>query len=292
MSKSITTSGFTIVRNAELLDFPFRESVLSVLPLCDEFVINCGDSDDRTLEICQTLQKEYPDTVKIIRRVWTRENQSGGYQLKAQTDSALHACQGKWLIYIQADEVVHEADLSLIRKAMSQADSLEEVDGIVFDYLHFYGNFSYISRGRNWYRREVRAFKKGRGIESYRDAQGFRKQGNRLKAMKSGARVFHYGHVRTQKSLQAKAEQMSQWWGEDAKRTIQSYQIVKTFGLAPFKGSHPQLMTERVKKNPEYVNPQLCKRLWNRRELKNALTVLWEKLVPYRIGEYRNYDLV
>ena len=34
---------------------------------------------------------------------------------------------------------------------------MPEIDGILFDYLHFYGNFSYVITGRNWYRREVRA---------------------------------------------------------------------------------------------------------------------------------------
>lgn len=291
MRREITTSGFTIVRNAEILDFPFKESVLSALPLCDEFIINCGDSDDNTLAVCTELQSQFPEKIKIIRSVWTRENQTGGYQLKAQSDAAMEECAGKWLIYIQADEVFHEEDLPKIRAAMNQANSIEAVDGIVFDYLHFYGNYFHISKGRNWYRREVRVFKNGRGIESFRDAQGFRKQGERLTALASGARVFHYGYVRSQMSLKTKVEQMSQWWGETPPQNNSSFQVFRLVGLTPFESSHPQVMTERVKRNPDYIDPSRCKRKWSRKELKNALTLLWEKILPYRIGEYRNYNL-
>jgi len=285
-------SGFTLVRNAQILDFPFEESVRSVISLCDEFVINCGDSDDDTRLICEKLKNEFPSKIKILESRWEQKNQNGGYQLKAQTDAALKACKGNWLLYIQADEVLHESDHDRILNAMKQADRIPEAEGLVFDYLHFYGNYSYLCQGRNWYRREVRAFKNGRGIESFRDAQGFRRDGNKIKALPSGARVFHYGYVRTLDGFQKKVREMSQWWGESPTRPARSLQIYRPFGLVAFPGTHPQVMSEKVKLNKYLVDPSQCKRRWTRRELKNALTLLWEKWVPFRIGEYRNYQLI
>ena len=44
-------SGFSIVRNAVLMDYPFLESVKSILPLVDEFVIGVGQSDDQTKDL-------------------------------------------------------------------------------------------------------------------------------------------------------------------------------------------------------------------------------------------------
>jgi hypothetical protein len=41
-------SGFTMVRNAEKLYFPIKESILSVLPVVDEFIVALGDGDDNT----------------------------------------------------------------------------------------------------------------------------------------------------------------------------------------------------------------------------------------------------
>lgn len=289
---SIFVSGFTIVRNSEVLGFPFQESVKSALPLCDEFIINCGDSEDNTLAICEGLRRDFPEKIRIIQSVWRKENQTGGYQLKEQTDRAMGECKGKWLIYIQADEVFHEDDYSKVQASIHLADQMDEVDGVVFDYLHFYGDYSHISRGRNWYRREVRAFKNGRGIQSFRDAQGFRLGQKRLKAIASGARVFHYGYVRSTESLKKKVQQMSQWWGETPPTENDTFQVYRLFGLTPFRETHPQTMREKVLNINNLINPSQCKRNWDKREIKNALTLLWEKLIPFRLGEYRNYDLI
>jgi len=292
MDTPVQISGFTIVRNAELLDFPFRESVRSALPLCDEFVINCGDSEDNTLEICEELKREFPNKIKIIQSVWERQNQTGGFQLKTQSDAAMKMCRGSWLIYIQADEVFHEDDYPKIRKAIQQAESMPQADGVVFDYLHFYGNYSFLCRGRNWYRREVRAIKNGREIESFRDAQGFRLHGKRVNAIASGARVFHYGHVRNQESFHKKTHQMSQWWGETPPKDLAAFKVYRPVGLTPFTGGHPQVMREKIKNSKNLTDPSLCTRRWDKRELKNALTLILEAVVPFRLGEYRNYSLL
>lgn len=291
MDASVQISGFTIVRNAELLDFPFRESVLSALPLCDEFIINCGDSEDNTLRICEDLKNQFPNKIKIVQSVWERKNQTGGFQLKAHTDAAMKLCQGEWLIYIQADEVFHEEDYPKIRKAMERAKHLPQIDGIVFDYLHFYGNYSFLCRGRNWYRREVRAIKSRREIESFRDAQGFRVHGKRLTAIACDARVFHYGHVRNRESLRQKTHQMSQWWGETPAQSLEAFKIYRPVGLTPFKGTHPKVMSEKVSNSNFLTDPSQCARRWDKRELKNALTLMLEKIFPFRLGEYRNYNL-
>ena len=139
--KKITVSGFTIVRNARRLDYPFRESVLSVLPLCDEFIIGCGDSSDDTLAVCRELESSSGGKVRVIESVWQRENQSGGFQLKHQSDMALAECKGDWCVYIQADEVVHETDLPKIRTAIEKADALAEVDGVLFGVSPFLRKF-------------------------------------------------------------------------------------------------------------------------------------------------------
>ena len=39
-------SGFTLIRNGEKFDFPYFESIRSLLPLVDEMVINVGVGDD------------------------------------------------------------------------------------------------------------------------------------------------------------------------------------------------------------------------------------------------------
>lgn len=291
----VKVSGFTIVRNAVRLGYPFRESVLSALPLCDEFIIGCGDSDDGTREICEELVQESGGKVRFFDTVWERKSQSGGFQLKHQTDEALAKCRGKWCLYIQADEVFHEADAVELQAAMKKADGFVDVDGVLFRYVHFYGNYEHEIRGRNWYRREVRLFKNGRGIQAFRDAQGFRRPGDvRLSAMKSDARVFHYGYVRTPKSLGIKSHHMAQWWGNSASQSDSQSEEVPLrnhVGLRRFAGSHPAVMTDRIRSHTDLVDPSKQDRHWDWTEIKNAITLGWESVVPYRIGEFRNYEI-
>jgi len=284
-------SGFTIVRNARLLDYPFLESVRSLVPLCEEIIINLGDSTDDTNAMCGLLIQEVGNKIQLIRSVWNRENQTGGFQLKLQSDVALAQCAGDWCVYLQADEVLHEGDTDRIKQAMWAADQRPEIDGIVFQYIHFYGNFDYYITGRNWYRREVRAFKNHRGITAFRDAQGFRKDGKRLLVLASGAHVYHYGHVRSATSLEHKPREMSQWWGEAPILGIEANSPRRHLGLRRFRGKHPAVMVNKIRQNASYLDPSQGLRKWDKNEIKNAITMVWEAIVPYRIGEFRNYDI-
>ena len=42
-------SGFSFVRNAIKFDYPIVEAINSILPICDEFVVAVGKSEDDTL---------------------------------------------------------------------------------------------------------------------------------------------------------------------------------------------------------------------------------------------------
>lgn len=288
MSERVVLSGFTIVRNASLLTYPFQESIRSLLPLVDELVINCGDSTDDTAELCADLAAQFPEKIRVFHTTWQREGQTGGFQLKHQTDEAIARCRGTWCFYLQADEVLHEGDTAAIRQAIARADTMENVDGVLFDWIHFYGSYDYSIRGRNWYRRECRLFKNGRGISAFRDAQGFRRDGKRLVVVPSGARVFHYGYVRSPEGFRAKSQQMSQWWGEAPSAQAE---LIRHVGLARYKGTHPVVMADRIAATPSTFNPADCPRRWDKREIKNAVTFLWESVFPFRIGEFRNYEI-
>ncbi len=284
------TSGFTIVRNGQLLDYPFQESVKSVLPLVDEFVISVGESEDSTEQIAQELKEAFPEKVRIIHSAWAVQDQKEGFQLRHQTDLAMKECQYEWCFYIQADEVVHEEDYEKIRQAQELVDKDPNIDGVLFDYLHFYGDFNHLIRGRDWYRREVRLFKNNRGIQAFRDAQGFRRNGRRLTAIYSAARVFHYGYVRSVESLRLKSGEMARWWGEIPKDSdlLPKHHV----GLRQFSKSHPAVMAKRIETKKGLFDPSSGKRPWNLKELKDVLTLVWEFLFSGRLGEFRNYDRV
>ena len=48
-------SGFTFIKNGQILGYPFLQSIQSILPIVDEFVINVGESEDNTLELIHSI---------------------------------------------------------------------------------------------------------------------------------------------------------------------------------------------------------------------------------------------
>jgi hypothetical protein len=85
---------------------------------------------------------------------------------------------------------------------------------------------------------------------------------------------------------------MAQWWGEKASSSPESFLLKKHIGLSTFTQSHPKWMREKVAENSKYCDPMKGKRAWDKNEIKNAITLIWESIVPYRIGEFKNYKLV
>jgi len=169
-------TGFTFVRDAVKLDYPVVEAIQSILPLCDECIVAVGASEDGTRDLIAGIPT---DKIRIIDTVWDDTLREGGRVLAVETDKAMDAITGQpdWCIYIQADEVVHEQYLEVIKAAMLQYKDDKEVEGLLLKYLHFYGSFDYVADSRKWYRQEVRIVRYDPLIRSYRDAQGFRKSG-------------------------------------------------------------------------------------------------------------------
>ena len=116
MDNSCTISGFTFIRNAVKFDYPIVEAITSILPICDEFIVNVGNSDDDTLSLITSIGSE---KIKIIESVWDENLRIGGQVLAQQTDIAFSNCISDWCFYIQADEVVHEQYLPSIRETAS-----------------------------------------------------------------------------------------------------------------------------------------------------------------------------
>lgn len=243
-------SGFTMVRNAEKLYYPVKESIQSVLPVVDEFIVALGkgDDDDKTRAKILSIGSE---KIKIFDRIWHEEDFVRGKVMADETNFALSQCSGDWCIYLQADEVVHEDDLNIIRDACIKNDENTMIDGFLFKYHHFWGDYEHYLPFHGWYKNEIRMIRNHRAIYSVKDAQSFRKGNDEYLVVKEiNARIFHYGWVRPPKCMQTKKNQIdSIYHGTEA--------INRVSGLLPnefdygalgniplFKETHPSVMNE------------------------------------------------
>jgi hypothetical protein len=246
-------SGFSFIKNALIYDFPIVEAIKSILPICDEFVVAVGESDDDTLELIGNID---PQKVKIVNTQWDESLREGGRVLALETDKAFAqvAKDSNWAFYIQGDEVVHEKYLNTVYEGMLKYNDDKRIDGLLFKYLHFYGSYDYVGASSRWYKNEIRVIRNDKSIYSYRDAQGFRKGENeKLSVQPIEAYVYHYGWVKEPATMQSKLENNSKYWHDDQwineniRTEDNSYAYDSHVSeLHLFQGEHPGVMKDRI----------------------------------------------
>lgn len=284
-------SGFTIIRNGVRLDYPFMEAIISVLPICDEFIISIGQCEDATEEYIKTIQDP---KIKIVYNDWNLNNRIAGTELAVQTDIAMQHITGDWGFYIQADEVLPDGYVNIVRENCAKYLHDDKVEGLLFDYVHFYGNYNYVCQGRNWYRREVRIIRNKIGVNSYADAQGFRISGRKLNAKRISVPIYHYGYVRKPEGHKNKNMEMSKFWHSDEeinRRFDASKPFIyeNTQVLKPFVGQHPKVMAKRIS---ELDWQFIYDRKNVKQNVKNIILDTYERLTGRRLFEFKNYKII
>ena len=286
-------SGFTFVRNAIKYDYPIVEAIKSILPICDEVVVAVGNSEDETLELIQNIASP---KIRIIETVWDDSLREGGRVLAVETDKAFKAISpdSDWAFYIQGDEALHEKYLNVVKEAMIKYNNDPAVEGLLFNYLHFYGSYDYVGESYRWYRREVRVIKNRQDIFSYRDAQGFRKKPDeKLNVKLIDAEIYHYGYVREPKAMQGKQKSFNKFWHSDhwIEKNVTSdeqFDYSNIDALTMFKGTHPEVMRERIGAMNWKFSYDPSKKNFR---VKDRLKRIVEMMTGWRPGEYKNYKL-
>ncbi|MBS7566154.1 glycosyltransferase family 2 protein [Mucilaginibacter sp. Bleaf8] len=288
-------AGFTFIRNAVKNDYPVVEAITSILPICDEFIVALGNSDDDTEALINNIGSP---KIKIIHTRWDESIREGGAVFAAETDKAFAAISpdADWAFYIQGDECVHEKYLPVIKQEMESNLADKRVEGLLFKYLHFYGSYDYYAQSRRWYRREIRIVRNNRHIHSYRDAQGFRWDNRKIKVKLIDAYIYHYGWVKPPKGLENKVRNFNQfyhddsWMSENMSETFQ-FDFGNADRLLAFDGTHPAVMQKRLKVHNWRleVDPEKLKK---KMSLRRRILQKVEDLTGWRISEYRNYIIV
>jgi len=255
-------SGFTIIRNAVLNDYPILEAIRSILPLVDEMVVLVGDSSDDTLALIESIGDP---KIKIEHSIWDTANSKGGSILAVETNKALQYVNpnSDWLFYIQGDEVIHEKYHPAIAEACKKYQKDLRVEGLLFKYLHFYGTYDYVGDSRTWYAHEVRIIRNDKNIKAYRDAQGFRKQNNaKLNVQAIDAYVYHYGWVKSPESMQQKRKNVAGFWQADSgiEKEPDFFDFTQFDSLEKFNDTHPAVMQERIRNKNFHVELDIQKK--------------------------------
>jgi len=289
----LKVTGFSFIRNAIKLDYPIVEAIQSILPICDDFVVAVGNSEDDTLALIRSID---PVKIRIIETIWDDSLRENGAVLAVETNKAFQAISkdSDWAFYIQGDEVIHEQYLPVIQATMLNYKDDIRVEGLLFNYQHFYGSYDYLGASNSWYKEEIRVIRNDKSIYSFKDAQGFRKGNNeKLKVIAIPAFVNHYGWVKDPRAMQQKQESFHKLWHDDewmeknvAKAEAFEYEK-HVSQLTRFKDSHPRVMEERLKRvNWKFDFDISMSKRSTKDRLKDLL--LWIGINP----NYQNYKLI
>jgi hypothetical protein len=247
MENDMRVSGFTFLRNAEKLGYPFVQSICSILPLVDEYVVALGPSSDGT---AAKLQAIGDPKIRVIPTAWNEGIRNDlavkGFVYGQQKSIALFNCTGDWAFYLEGDEVLHEQDLPRIRQSMEQHLHNPAVEALIFDYIHFYGNGMTYAWSPRWYRTAPRIIRntipawapKGLFFIVLDDHKG----GRYPRGAHSGATIYHYGWVRSQEQMNQKLDQVGRFWSNQSQSI--DYAKVDPQTLRLFQGAHPAVMRD------------------------------------------------
>jgi len=292
-------SGFTFIRNATKFDYPVVEAISSILPLCDDFVVAVGNSDDNTLDLIQSIDKQ---KIRIIETIWddSEKMKIGGKVFAAETDKAFRSIEldSDWAFYIQGDEVIHEKYLENIHSSMEKWKDDKMVDGLLFNYLHFYGSYDYVGLSPKWYGYEIRIIKNNKDIYSFRDAQGFRKNENeKLNVKPVDAYVYHYGWVKEPGTMMKKAINANSFYQDKnllkrikakEKNGNKEFDYSTIDSLNLFTETHPKVMNERIQRKNWNFEHDIS---FNRLSLRYRGKIFIKKYLGINTY-YENYRLI
>jgi hypothetical protein len=304
-------SGFSFARNATLLYYPVAQAVASILPLVDEFVFALGEGDpaDRTREALEALGSP---KLRILDTRWDLEAFPRGMVHAQQTDLAKAQCSGDWLFYLQADEVIHERYLPLIRQRCEALLDRPDVEGLLFGYKHFWGDYAHYHRSHGWYKHEIRIVRNHPEIHSWESAQSFRRipgfdgrsyrqqEGtHKLRVADSGAEVYHYGWVRPPRYMKSKTQALDTIHQGAAAAEARVAPLPFDYGdlskLPRFTESHPAVMQDWIARFDwqDELNygqrPRSAYPLHKHEKPKYRLLSSLENLLGVEIGGFRNY---
>ena len=282
-------SAFTFIKNGQLLGYPFIQSIKSILPIVDEFIINVGLGEDNTLD---EIEKINDPKIRIIQSHWNDNMKDRGFVYGQQKMVAQYNCTGDWAFYIEGDEIYHENDLDRIYMSMKEHLNNSNVEALIFDFYHFYGNGNSYLDSPGWYRAEARIIKNS--LRTYAPDGLFwlvldsNKNGRYPKARHTGAKCYHYGWVRSEHQMNLKSEKVQKYWGGNAKKI--DYSKMDQSIIREFKGTHPKIIQNWLPNDIELFKADPSYKLTNKQK-KHRIMIFFESLFGLELSK-KHFKLV
>ena len=263
--------------------FPFEESIRSLLPLVDEYVIAVGSSADETYARVKDIQNP---KIRVIATEWNESMLDRGFVYGQQKMIAHFNCTGDWAFYLEADEVLHENDIDRIRDRVHSVHDDNRVEALYFDFLHFYGTPN--QTGIAGYRKAPRIIRNSLRVISpdglFFIVMDKNKSGRYPRAKYAGASIYHYGHCRKVEYVRSKLSQIGKYWNTKHAH-FHSYGNIDLAELREFVGTHPAVMKDWISNSAEHVFVQSGSYILTFKNLRNRVRFFIERVLGLEISK-------
>lgn len=115
-----TLCGISMIKNASKFDYCIRESIESMLGVCDYVICAYVESEDDTLAILKSIDAPNFKIIELPESEW--DVVEGKERLSYITNIAIQASDNlgfSYVLYVQADEILDERSHDAIRKAIN-----------------------------------------------------------------------------------------------------------------------------------------------------------------------------
>ena len=180
MLHQIKIIGLTIVRNAISNGYLIAEVINTLSAVADEVVVCDGFSTDGTYEYLKTRSD-----IKLFQDDWNLQS-NNGLEFARVTDLGIKRCDGDFIFYLQADELIHPNQIPHL-KELIRSNKYNSID---FRFNHIrYDLDCCLREGYEHAARVVR----NKNVQSRDDGYDF--QGEVNPKHVSQIDIYHYGYV-------------------------------------------------------------------------------------------------
>jgi hypothetical protein len=240
----MTLGGLVIVHNAIEHDYCVRESIQSLLPICDKvLVVECESTDGTQKLLSDMAEKE--SKIRIIHRPWNPSlNMQWMRDLTADTKGEIGT---DWYIAMDADEIIDPRGYCWVQEHVAKF-SKTKVCASMYRLTFWKDHKHVIPEGIICNHICPRV---GPVSESLCGDLIYPKECKQI-----DARIYHYGHIRKRDAWVKKSVKCHQWalgsvpdhWKKAEAGDMSAVDnCVPDSTLVPFTGSHPILMYEWLK---------------------------------------------
>lgn len=251
------------------MDFPLRECILSAIPIATQIVLINGDECRFEGEVTKVISDSLEYDKEIAEWDFRDDTSFDEYHLPWRDSfrknmhvlavtAGISQCTEDYILWLDADEVLHEQDHGNICKCMALG-----FDAYSFSTIHFYRDYNTVKEWKdNWYNFRPKLFKNGLGIwngyQSWLEQEGGvyrirREYTSDLTtwdykpvhafSKKVPIDIYHYGWCRDLETLTKKQNAIERRHHPDWVDKEWNWDMSDT---KPYENSHPKVMEDRI----------------------------------------------